>query len=302
MARKVRPQDLSEEELRYLLREKRREARRKRLDAFRRTGRLVILNPNKEENLLDDFPSSVLDDQEFDKKPRRTLGRRIFNALLLLVEVTAIVGLVFLLFNGASIVQELNQEVAAALEQPTMTPTPLIRALVLPSGHTPPDSLGGARPNESEIPEHLRPLVSSLGEISIPTPSPEQAVSIQISAIDVYAPVRQGDSWEQLKAGVGQHIGTANPGQAGNMVLSAHNDIYGQIFRYLDQLSPGDEVVVFSNIRSYTYVVTNIQVVEPTYTQVMEPSRDGTLTLISCYPYLVDDKRIIVKASFQGDS
>ena len=161
------------------------------------------------------------------------------------------------------------------------------------------DSPGGAQPNEAEIPEHLRPLVQSLASVPIPTPSPQQAIRIQIPAIGVDAPVVQGDGWEQLKKGVGQHIGTALPGQDGNLVLSAHNDIFGEIFRHLDQLSPGDEVIVYTSQRSFTYVISGWEVVEPTQVEVMAPTKDPTATLISCYPYRVDNKRIVVKAQLQ---
>ena len=69
----------------------------------------------------------------------------------------------------------------------------------------------------------------------------EQAIRIQIPAIQVDAPVVQGDNWEQLKKGVGQQIGTPDPGSKGNIVLSGHNDVYGEVFRYLDRLTPGDQ-------------------------------------------------------------
>jgi sortase A len=298
MAKNRRPEDLSEDELRRLLIEKRRTSRQKRLDAYRRTGRVVDLEPDLEVPSLDDYDTELTEiPEDPEQASRRARRKRLTDRLLLAVEVLAVVGLVFILFNGASLIRELNQEVAAALEQPTLTPTPLITAVVLPSGHTPPTDPGGARPNEAEIPEHLRPLVQSLASIPIPTPGPEQAVRIQIPAINVDAPVVQGDGWEQLKQGVGQHIGTANPGQDGNLVLSAHNDIFGEIFRRLDELNPGDQIVVYSNIRSYTYEISESQVVEPTFVEAMDPTRDSTLTLISCYPYLVNTQRIVVKAS-----
>ncbi|UCF26990.1 MAG: class D sortase, partial [Chloroflexota bacterium] len=185
------------------------------------------------------------------------------------------------------------------LEQPTLTPTALIVSVVLPSGHTPPTSPEGARPNEAEIPQHLRPLVQSLANIPIPTPGPEQAIRIQIPDIGVDAPIVQGDGWEQLKKGVGQHIGSANPGTDGNVVLSAHNDIFGEIFRDLDRLLPGDEITVYTNQRSYTYVVTDSKVVEPTQVDIMDSTTQPTLTLISCYPYLVDDQRIAITSRLQ---
>jgi sortase A len=198
--------------------------------------------------------------------------------------------------------RDLNQEVASALEQPTLTPTPLIVAVVLPSGHTPPDTPGGTRPNEAEIPEHLRPLVQSLAEVPIPTQGPEQAIRIQIPSINVDAPIVQGDGWEQLKKGVGQHIGSVNPGQEGNLVLTAHNDVFGEIFRYLDELKKGDQIIVYTNQRAYTYVITGSEIVEPTQVEVMAPTSQETITLISCYPYRVDNKRIAVKGMLQNSN
>ena len=188
--------------------------------------------------------------------------------------------------------------VLALTPLPSPTATPLISAVVLPSGHTPPTSPGGAQPNYAEVPEHLRPLVEQafLGPIAVPTPGPDNATRITIPAIGIDAPIVQGDGWEQLKKGVGQHVGTANPGQVGNMVLSAHNDVFGEIFRDLDQLSDGDEIVVHTTTRTFTYVVRDTRIVEPTEVSLMDPTHEPTATLISCYPYLIDSQRIVVIA------
>lgn len=298
MARKRRPDDLSEAELRRLLIHKRAEKRNQRLADFQRNGRLVQLSSAGESPALEDMQTVLVEPSVYQSEEdlNRAGRKQLFDRFLLGVEVIAILGLVYMAFNGASLVRDLNDEVSASLALPSLTATPLITAVVLPSGHTPPNSPGGARPNDAEIPEHLRPLVQSLPAIILPTPSAEQAVRIQIAAIGVDHPIVQGDGWEQLKKGVGQHIGTSNPGQNGNMVLAAHNDIFGEIFRFLDQLSPGDEIIVYTNIRSYTYVVANTLIVEPTFVQVMDPTNDPTITLISCYPYLINNERIIIQA------
>jgi sortase A len=298
------PEDLSAEELRRLLVEKRRASRQERLERYRRTGRVVLVAPDVDGASLEDMRSGEFDETEnVPPAPVKSISRkRILDGLLLFVELLAVVGLILLLFNGINMMRDLNQEVAVALEQPTLTPTPLIASVVLPSGHTPPTSPEGARPNEDEIPQHLKPLVQSLANIPIPTPGPEQAIRIQIPAIGVDAPIVQGDGWEQLKKGVGQHIGTANPGSAGNTVLSAHNDIFGEIFRDLDRLKPGDEITIYTNQRSYTYVISDSNIVEPTQVDIMDSTSQPTLTLISCYPYLVDDKRIAITSRLQTDN
>jgi len=252
---------------------------------------------------LDDIRTSI-PEGEGTQDPvgeSRERGKRVIDGFLLTVEILAVVGLIFVLFNGLDILQELNREVALALEQPTLTPTPLIKAVVLPSGHTPPDSPGGSRPNIEEIPEHLQPVVQSYGEIPIPTQGPQHAIRLQIPKINQDVPVVEGDGWEQLKKGVGHHINSANPGEAGNVVLSAHNDIHGEIFRDLDKLEVGDLVVLFSERQSYTYVVEDVLIVEPTQVEFLESTSASKTTLISCYPYLVDNKRIVVIANLLED-
>jgi sortase A len=298
-----RPEDLSEQELRRLLLDKRRDSRQRRLERFRRTGRAVRLAPDLPPAALDEWRTQLPSEDELSAQEgsgRRSRRRRFFEGLLLVVEVLAVVGLVGILLNGFGLLRALNQEVSAALRQETLTPTAIITAVVLPSGHTPPSAAGGAQFNEAEIPEHLRPLVQSLADLPLPTPGPQQAVRIQIPAIGVDAPVVQGDGWEQLKKGVGQHVGTADPGQIGNIVLSAHDDVFGEIFRNLDRLQPGDQVILYTVQRQYVYVITETWIVEPTQVEVMNRTSDATVTLISCYPYMVDNKRIVVFAKLQN--
>jgi sortase A len=298
MPRRKAPEDLSVEQLRRLLIEKRRGARRERLEHFKRTGRVVDVAPDflAESAAVVDTLEETTDQAQVPLSKRR----RVMDRLLLAVEVLAVVGLVGVLISGLGILRDLNDEVASALIQETFTPTPLVMAVVLPSGHVPPDAQGNTRPNIEEIPAHLQPMVQSLANLPVPTAAPDQAIRIQIPAIEIDAPVVQGDGWEQLKKGVGQNVGTANPGQNGNVVLSAHNDVYGELFRYLDKLVPGDQVILYTQQRQYIYVVDRTAVVEPTAVEVMASTGSPTVTLISCYPYLVDKQRIVVFARLQN--
>jgi sortase A len=300
MPRRKAPEDLTVEELRRLLIEKRRGVRRERLEHFRRTGRVVAVTPDLPSPPIDTLTSVPLVDASEANHEGLPRARRFADRLLLAVEVLAVVGLIGIILNGLGILRDLNREVAAALAPATAQPTPLVMAVVLPSGHIPPDAQGNTRPNDAEIPEHLRPMVQSLASIAVPTPGPEQAIRIQIPSLNVDAPVVQGDGWEQLKKGVAQHIGSGNPGQNGNVVLSAHDDVYGELFRYLDRLLPGDQVILYTQQRQYVYVVTHTLIVEPTQVEVMAPTTDPTVTLISCYPYLVNKQRIVVFAKLQN--
>jgi len=243
-------------------------------------------------------------DASKDEEPGGIRWRWMANKFLLAIEVLAVVGLVVIAYVAWSTTRELNQEIAEvqnaqseSVALPTATATPVIGSVVLPSGHKPPINGRPPEPGEAgDIPAHLLPILDSYVPPPIPTPGPEQARRIQIPALNLDKPIVQGDDWEQLKKGVGQHIGSGLPGQPGNLVLSAHNDIYGEIFRHLDKLKAGDEVTISTERRSYTYIVRDLDVVAPTEVSVMAPTNHASTTLISCYPYLVNNKRIVVYA------
>jgi len=64
--------------------------------------------------------------------------------------------------------------------------------------------------------------------------------------------ITQGTDWEALRLGVGQVLNGATPADdTGNVVLAAHNDVYGELFRYLDQLEEGDEFQIQTATRTY---------------------------------------------------
>ena len=289
--RDPRPVDsIPTEELEQIARLRRRAARAEKLRAMTRVGRVMGESP------LLSSPEPIS-----QRAPVRRRWR-ILDFLLLLVELGAVAGLLYVLVNGANVLRTLNTEVAEVLTLPTLTsppPTPLITPLYLPDSHTPPTSPGGAQPYEASLPENIRYLVTPAPPAFVPvlpTPGPEQPRRMIVPAIKVDAPIVQGVGWEQLKKGIGQVPGSALPGQVGNSVYAAHNDVYGEIFRYLDQLKPGDEIRLSTASQEFRYVVREWKIVEPTEVSAMDPTPTATLTLISCYPYLVDTQRIIVVA------
>jgi sortase A len=306
-----RPVDqVSTQELERILAIRKREERARRLRRLEVQGRVAPVDPPEPEtgDALPAFDGGgryrsvevVQEEAPGLKRPRSGIAWGwVFNKFLLIVELVALGGLVYVLLSSFLSLRELNQAVNQARVTPTPTPKPLIDVVVLPSGHRPPSSPGVAEPNPEEIPAHLRGLVQAVTPQPLPTQGPEQPTRIVVKSIGVDAPVVQGDGWEQLKKGVGHHLGTANPGERGNMVLSAHNDVFGEIFRRLEQVELKDEILVYSGSRVFRYVVTQKRVIEPTEVSVMYPTSDPTTTLITCYPYLVDNKRLVVIAELQ---
>lgn len=321
--------ELSIEELQQLLYQKKRAQRQKRLLRLKGEGRVVeiaglpapnptpppLMRPRPKANgAMQAYTLEMEGETEetavAPPASRRPNLRWVVNKFLVFIEIGAVIGLAVIFLGLLSTRNELNQELAAAqnaesqrLALPTPSPTPIINLVVLPGGHKPPIEGFSPEPGEAgDIPAHLLPAINAYVPPPIPTPGPEQARRIQIPAINVDKPIVQGDDWEQLKKGVGQHIGSAQPGRDGNLVLSAHNDIFGEIFRHLDKLQPGDEIIVSTEVNSYTYVVREITTAEPTAVHVMAPTDFPSATLISCYPYQVNTHRIVVFADLATNS
>jgi len=105
---------------------------------------------------------------------------------------------------------------------------------------------------------------------------------IDIPRLDLSVIVFEGTSDDTLARGVGHLRGTAAPGQLGNFVLAAHRDTY---FRSLRDIRQGDRISVKAPDGDYQYSVDSTAIVQPTQTEVVRPTDDATLTLITCYPF-----------------
>ena len=288
-------QQLTDDELHELLMQRKIRSREARVAAYRAAGRIVDAdNAPINEDLIYNTETKTIE---------RVSGSRTFRKLdviLLVIEILAVIGVVLLLGRGSTILRSLNEEASKAFTVPTVTPTALIQAVVLPGGHTAPDAVGNTSFNESEIPEHLRGLVNVQSTAVVPVDTDSgRIIRIGIPAINVDAPVVQGDDWEALKTGVGLNVSSGIPGKPGKIILSGHNDIFGQVFRDLDRLVPGDEVMLLTEKNAFTYIVTGTQIVQPSQVEVMNQTENSTLALISCYPYLVDTQRIVVSADLK---
>ncbi|PIT97447.1 hypothetical protein COT77_01385, partial [Candidatus Berkelbacteria bacterium CG10_big_fil_rev_8_21_14_0_10_41_12] len=105
-----------------------------------------------------------------------------------------------------------------------------------------------------------------------------------------------------LQNGVAQMKGTALPGE-GNTVIFGHSSYYkddpGQykkIFATLDQLETGDEIKIASKDKELTYIVRENKLLDPTDVEIVEPTNDKRLTVITCWPPGTLDQRLVVIA------
>lgn len=259
----------------------------------------------------------AIDRREYKKKDNRALAiwSKFVDRSLMLVEVLAVMGLVVLgvtLMNGLTVLQDETAAAQAAADAqrragiPTIEPTPQLTLtnVVLPTGHTPPQN-GVSSFNFEEVPPALRSQIAAQvylpPDVTRPPVTDDTPLRLNVPALNVDQTIVQGVDWNALQQGVGMLPNGATPRSDGeNVVLAAHNDIYSEIFRNLDQLEPGDQLQIQTRAGVYTYVVRETQIVEPDDVHVMDSQGQPMVTLISCYPYRVNTQRIVVIADRVG--
>ena len=99
-----------------------------------------------------------------------------------------------------------------------------------------------------------------------------------------------------LKKGPGHYPETPLPGQLGNAAIAGHRTTYGQPFYDIDQVAPGDEIIVTTPAGRFVYIATGQQIVGPNDYQVVATTDPtvATLTLTSCHPRYTARDRIVI--------
>lgn len=137
----------------------------------------------------------------------------------------------------------------------------------------------GGEPDE----ESLAPLAGVLGRLEIPR--------VGITAI-----VAEGVDKTSLERAVGHIPTTARPGQPGNCALAGHRDSF---LRGLGDVRLKDVIRIVTPHHIYVYEVEWTEVVDPRRLDVLDPTPERAVTLITCYPFRYvghAPKRFIVRA------
>jgi sortase A len=205
--------------------------------------------------------------------------------------------------------------VESAVISPTaLVATPAVSATVPSSftgrGQVPqPEPDGGVdsgdEPEPTPTPDAFPPAQVLPGRLVIP------AINLETSVVQMGWEVRtdangnEYSEWVVPEAAAGWHQNSVLPGHGSNMVLSGHHNVAGEVFRYIVDLEPGDEVILQGEERNYRYVVEEKYIVkergEPLEVRMennrfIEPTPDERLTLVSCWPYESNTHRVIVIA------
>jgi len=105
---------------------------------------------------------------------------------------------------------------------------------------------------------------------------------IDITRIGLVAPILEGTDADTLRRAVGHFPRTPLPGHTGNVALAAHRDTF---FKPLRDIRKGDEITLTTADGCYRYRVDSTQVVKPENVEVLDPTPEPILTLVTCYPF-----------------
>jgi sortase A len=153
------------------------------------------------------------------------------------------------------------------------------------------EKIAYANPDTSQAEVNKKsPLTGARGILSIPK-------------IDLEILVFEGTNAGSLKKGAGliqpeKKIGVQNIGIAGHRGAQ-----YGKQFNRLDELGINDEISFVQNAHRYTFIVTDIFVVDRTQVDVLSEKGEPYLTLVTCTPVGIENprQRLIVQAVLQNE-
>ncbi len=181
----------------------------------------------------------------------------------------------------------------------TRTPTPTPTATATPTPTVEPTPRDGTIDVEQPPPADTPPSYIVIPSIKLNAP---------VVPVGWHIEEQNGQRisvWDSPDNAAGWHETSAYPGRSGNVVLNGHNNIRGEVFRYLIDLEPGARIVLYVGDTAYNYAVTEKHILkekgEPPEVRYQNarwiaPTTDERLTLVTCWPYTSNTHRLIIVA------
>src|SRR5918996_2822952 len=128
---------------------------------------------------------------------------------------------------------------------------------------------------------------------------------IRIDTMDLDVVVVEGTDTASLQKGPGHYTpsplaetrragdGSAFPGQGETVGIAGHRTTYLAPFRRLDELEPGDELVLEMPYATFTYEVEMTDIVDPSEFEVVRNVDYERLVLTACHPLYSAAQRIV---------
>ena len=124
---------------------------------------------------------------------------------------------------------------------------------------------------------------------------------IDIPRIGADFVVVQGTDGASLRQGPGHYPDTTFPGLGGTVAIAGHRTTYLAPFRNVNELRPGDAIVLELPYARFAYAVQRTQIVPPTALWVTRDVGYERLVLSACHPLYSAAQRIIVFARLRSE-
>jgi sortase A len=106
----------------------------------------------------------------------------------------------------------------------------------------------------------------------------------------------QGTDDASLEKGPGHYPQTAFPGVQRTVAIAGHRTTFLAPFRRLNELKPGNKIVLMMRYARFTYAVQRVQIVTPTSWWIIKDTGYERLVLSACNPLYSATQRIVVFA------
>lgn len=119
---------------------------------------------------------------------------------------------------------------------------------------------------------------------------------IRIPSIGADFVVVHGTDGATLRKGPGHYPDTTFPGLGGTVAIAGHRTTYLAPFRKVDELKPGQPIVLEMPYGRFTYAVQRTRIVQPSALWVTRDAGYERLVLSACHPLYSAAERIVVFA------
>jgi LPXTG-site transpeptidase (sortase) family protein len=195
---------------------------------------------------------------------------------------------------------------------PTITPMPTATELAV-AGLSP--TPGPAPVSSTPTPEPSPASPTPTPDLRPPASSPPTRLVIPRISLDIPVlpvgtkTIKEGGKakivWGDVPNAGAFHDSSAYPGHPGNTVINGHRDILGSVFRRLNRVDVGDEIILYVADAAYRYEVAETLVLPETFASAEQRAEnlkyigyipEERLTLITCTPVGLATHRLLVIA------
>jgi len=146
------------------------------------------------------------------------------------------------------------------------------------------------------------PVLSHLSRQRLAADIGDPIGQLSIPKIDAEWVFVSGVGVTELRLGPGHFPDSSLPGEQGNAAIAGHRTTHGAPFSRIDEINPGDEIILTTSSGTHRYTSVGTAIVGPAdYAEISTQwPTVPTLSLVSCHPKYSTRQRIVVHAVLEG--